>query len=110
MLNVQRHIITSQPAELHMIGEYVAVRWNLKKEQRELKGDDGLTYKAVAYVRSSGPYISFASIRKINGEEFVDEDSPVDGGISAEFAKEILPELQWAIDYIDRKGWNDALV
>lgn len=86
--------------EIHMTGSYVGVCWNTTKEQRQIKGEDGLTYYALAPVRDGAPYIDFVLIRERNGEVWEDEDSPVDGGISINEAERIINELGWAVEYI----------
>jgi hypothetical protein len=81
----------------------VAVCWNIHKALKSLKGEDGLVYKAEVWERAkdSKPYIDFVSVREYEKEEFVEsEDSPVDGGLSIDFAQSIADELYRAIKYV----------
>ena len=55
----------------------------------------------VTYDRRSKPYIDFVDVRQNQGEFYLDEDSPVEGGLSANFAKQIYEELGKAIDYME---------
>lgn len=80
----------------------IGVVWNCKDVVKILKGEDGIEYKATVPVRNGKPYIDFLSIREYTkGEYLEDEDSPIRGGISPEFAAILIEELQWAIDYIN---------
>jgi hypothetical protein len=97
------NIITSNTGrELHMVGDSVAVCWNLKRSEKKIKGEDGLTYKAEVWERTSiEPYIDFVRILKNRDEEFYeDDDSSVAGGISLKGAERIRDELTKAIDYL----------
>jgi len=87
--------------EIHMIGDYVAVAWNTREERREIKGEDGLTYKATVQVRSGRPYIDFVTVEETkSGECYENEDSPVDGGISVNAAEQVARELIEAAAYL----------
>jgi len=90
--------------EVHMLGDYVGVAWNTKLKKKTLKGEDGLTYTAVVPVRDGEPYIDFLWIRGTDedgeGEIWEDEDSPVDGGLSAEQALQVSRELALAVEYL----------
>lgn len=80
----------------------VAVCWNIICRTKSIKGEDGLTYKAEVWERSSyQPYIDFVLVRE-NGEgEFSkDEDSSVAGGISLKVAERISRELTTAVNYV----------
>ena len=84
--------------ELHMMGEFVCVAWNIK----EIKHSNTVAgvYR-VAFDRLSEPYIDFVDVRRNQGDFYLDKDSPVEGGLSADFAKQIYDELGRAIDYIE---------
>lgn len=90
--------------EIHMIGDYVAVCWNTKQEKRTIKGEDGLTYDAKVNVRCHGPYdrpyIDFVTVLETDEGCYEDDDSPVDGGISANAAEQIAQELIEAAAYL----------
>lgn len=102
--SVDVYIYQFDETELHMVGRYVAVRWNTREIKRKIKGDDGTTYTALVTERDHGPYISFVTLRESRkGEYYLDEDSPVDGGISASEAERVVKELTWAVEYI-KKG------
>lgn len=97
------HVIHSQLAEVHMVGVYVAVRWNLKHEIiKKTIVQDGLTYHGTAdeYKRDGKPYISFESVRTCDGEIYLDEDDPVSGGVGLKMAQQLADELQKAVDYL----------
>lgn len=95
-------IVSNTYRELHMVGDSVAVCWNVKRSEKEIKGEDGLTYKAEIWTRKDiDPYIDFVCIRERDNKEFYeDEDSSVAGGISVEHAESIKDELTKAIEYI----------
>lgn len=86
--------------ELHVLGDYVAVAWNSKKEKRAIEGEDGLTYQAIVPVRNSAPYIDFVAIRFYGTECYEDEDSPAKGGLNVRAAEQIVKELTEAIAYL----------
>lgn len=92
---------TIDDREIHMVGEYVGVAWNLRYEKRKIKGEDGLTYTADVPLRDSGPYIDFFSIRGEEDDWWVDEDSPVEGGIYANMARSVAAELLVAAEYLE---------
>ena len=93
--------------EVHMIGNYVGVVWNVTKKQKTIKGEDGVTYRAEVPVRDGDPYIDFISIREYDNDTPVeDEDSPVEGGLNTKAAAQIITELYDAISYIDGKVYE----
>lgn len=98
------YILDESEKEVHMFGNSVGVCWNLEEDEKHLKGKDGIVYKAKVKIRSGDPYIDFVNIRERDGEFYEDEDSSVAGGISIEFAKKILGELQLALEYIESLG------
>ncbi len=86
--------------EFHMAGEFVCVAWNAREvEQQNI---DEVTY-GVTIKRISRPYIDFIDIRHDDDwDEFhLDEDSPVKGGLTLGFAKQIYKELGVAIEYLE---------
>lgn len=86
--------------EIHMVGDAVGVCWNTKSEKRAIEGTDGQTYVANVPMRRGDPYIDFVTIRHREGLVWEDEDSPVDGGMAANYAEGIVQELQAAIAYL----------
>lgn len=90
-------------AELHMMGESIAVRWNVRIE-RKTSIISGRRIIEDAFVRDDAPYISFVDVRHDtrSGEDYLSEDSPVDGGIGLEFAKQIYSDLGRAIAYLEQ--------
>ena len=96
-------IVILDEKEVHLMGSYVGVVWNTHPERRQIKGEDGLTYRAEVPVRSGDPYIDFISIREYDNDTPVeDEDSPVQGGLSVDAAARVAIELTEAIEYIKR--------
>lgn len=94
--------------EVHMVGDYVGVCWNTKKvRQQKSIIENGVTYHAEVkkVVREGRPYIDFLYLRKdeFAGEVYADKDSPVEGGISAKFARQIAAELLVAADYLEQQ-------
>lgn len=86
--------------ELHMMGDACAVRWNVRKSTKTITVD-GMDYKAQTYERSGKPYIGFYTVREDSkGEPWIDEDSPVDGGMGVEWAEQMHRELGLAIEYM----------
>lgn len=90
--------------EAHILGEYVGVVWNTKRQKKTIKGEDGLEYVAYMPVRDGEPYIDFLWIREMDGEVFEDEDCPVDGGLSAKEALKVSKELVLAVEYLKTVG------
>ena len=93
--------------EIHLIGDAVAICWNVRFQKCEIIGDDGLVYTANRPMRETGtyggPYIDFVSIRTDGeGELYVDDDSPVAGGLTADYAEKIAQELLEAAAYLRR--------
>lgn len=88
--------------ELHVIGEYVAVCWNLVPGPTQTCVIDGVEYTAKPRVRSGKPYIDFVTLRReSDGKAYEDDDIPVVGGISLAFARQIATELERAIAYLE---------
>ena len=93
--------------EVHMVGDYVGVCWNIRYREYEPQHNElpstpgglGITIKLPE--RTYGPYIDFVWVRENNGEHYEDEDSPVDGGIDKHTGVQIIQELEAAIAYID---------
>lgn len=97
-------IVILDEKEVHLMGSYVGVVWNVEKKQKTIKGEDGMTYRGEIAVRTGEPYIDFITIREDGeGEPFEDEDSPVQGGLDTKAAAQIITELYDAISYIDGK-------
>jgi hypothetical protein len=95
--------------EIHMMGDYACVQWNLKQEKRSADIPDGRggTVKATTEVpyRTGKPYISFASMRQgRDGSWYVDEDSQVQGWLSEQEARQVAAELIKAAKYLARQG------
>lgn len=107
---VKKHILEDIPTEIHMIGEWVGVRWNLnqRKVRKDMEGEDGKTYtwNGVVYDRDGPPHITFPDIRERGDEVWLDDDDTISGGITVEEAEEVMRELAWAIEYIKGKGWE----
>ena len=96
------HILDEK--EVHLMGSYVGVVWNTLLEKKQIKGVDGITYRAEVPVRSGEPYIDFITVREYENDTPVeDEDSPVQGGLNTKAAAQIITELYDAISYIDGK-------
>lgn len=99
------YTLKQENKEAHMIGSYVGVCWNIRKrtEIRTIIGEDGLTYTATAelWERYGDPYIDFLEVLQGEGGKFYeDEDSPVQGGMTVDFARLIASELNSAIVYL----------
>jgi hypothetical protein len=79
---------------------YVAVAWQLKEESaKDHQGDTVIT--TTRKVRVGEPYIRFTMLREFSNGFAEDEDSPVAGGLSLVFAKEIARELELACVYLE---------
>ena len=86
--------------EAHMMGDCVAVCWNVVPKTKVIT-KDGIDYKAEVYERTkAAPYIDFINLREHDEDIWEDEDSPVDGGLSLEQAVKIQEELGKAIEYL----------
>jgi len=95
-------IITTH-REIHMMGDMVAVCWNLETREKKIT-IAGIEYIGLEQTRSGNPYIDFVWIRQDNqtDEPYEDEDSPVDGGIDTETAQQLIDELTIAIQYLEQ--------
>ena len=108
-MNMKKVILSNAGKEAHFPGDNtaVAVCWNVHRVEKKIEGADGLTYKAEVWERSPSPhgnkepqaYIDFVTVREDGEDTWEDEDSPVDGGLSIEFAEKIAKELVRAIQY-----------
>jgi len=73
--------------EVHMMGDSVGVAWSTNPK----------------HVRTSVPYIIFCNIvLDENGVPRQGEESPVDAGFGAAFAKTLVEELKDAIKYMEK--------
>ena len=99
---MQPKIYKFSDGEYHMMGDSVAVYWHVKAERREIL-HNGTTYSAIEHVRYGKPGIDFVWIRERDGVIWIDDDSPVDGGIDSAFAATLITELQAAIEYIKQQ-------
>jgi hypothetical protein len=89
--------------EVHMVGQYVAVCWNRRTRSEVIEDPvTDVTMTTETRYRDGKPYIDFMDIRldRVSGELYEDEDSPVQGGLSAEFAEEIARDLVRAVEYL----------
>ena len=97
--------------EIHMIGDSVAVVWNTKPDKKTLV-KDGVKYTAQVRVRAGNPYIDFVTVREYRGNDgpdFVEDDnSPIEGGLSAADATAISKELTAAVEYLKSGTWKDS--
>ena len=98
---MKKYTLTNTEKEAHMMGDIVAVCWNIKRIEKSLK-KDGLTYKATVWERSDEkPYIDFIQIREYEDGYFCeDKYKPVEGGISVKRAERIRDELGKALEYV----------
>lgn len=78
--------------EIHLFGFYVGVIWSLDTYQRI----DGTPISE----RTGAPYIGFPWIRGEDDDIWLDEDSTLDGGLSADQADEVAQGLLAAAAYI----------
>jgi hypothetical protein len=86
-----------------MVGEYTAICWRTKIVAVH-KMVDGIWMTGESMERIGDPFITFVDIRhdKQTDEDYEDEDSPLMGGISAEFAQQIIKELTDAVEYMNQ--------
>lgn len=91
--------------EIHMMGDYVAVCWNLEVKINKVKSFIGGTpYEIEVRGRCGDPYLAFLDIREDRDGSYKDDDSPVEGGFSPEEAEQIANELQRALAYMEKMG------
>lgn len=96
------HIIDDY--EIHMLGEVVAVKWQLKTTKTKEVMPDGSHVTTERSSRRGPPYIDFVQMRQDrDGTWYEDDDSPVSGGISETYAQQLVQELQQAITYLAEK-------
>lgn len=100
MTDVKVYFPENRSKEIHMIGSYVGVCWNLKilNTRQEF---NGRPQTLSLFERSGQPYLDFVWLRVDgSGTWWEDDDSPVSGGFGVEHAGSIITELLWAIEYI----------
>lgn len=95
-----RYKLEGQQAEIHMLGDSVCVRWNLSHETKTTVIED-VTYTGNVYKRRGDPFIDFVWMRQYDNGWYIDDDSPVDGGLNPEFATALSEELKLAVQYIE---------
>jgi hypothetical protein len=105
MSEIRKIILGNSSKEAHMVGDCVAVCWNVKKTYKEIKGEDGHSYKAEVWQRTGAkPYIDFIAVsersNRDDGNYYECDYSPVDGGLSTKQAEKIRDELTRAIEYL----------
>lgn len=89
-------IFIDREREVHQINDYVSVCCNTRCIEGEREEDD-------IYIPDRKYYISFEDVRYSRGNKpYLDEDSPVEGGLSVGEAKEVIAGLQLAIIYIEQ--------
>jgi hypothetical protein len=82
--------------EVHMFGDYVAVAWNTRNEERREGGK-----RTITAVRFDDPYICFIWIHKgQNGGIWEDDTCSVAEGLSLVAAEQVARELARAIAYL----------
>jgi hypothetical protein len=86
---------------LKLFGECVAVCWRFRTVKKTLI-QDGIEFTANIHEKENDPFIDFVAINRDvdSGLWYKDDDSPVSGGLSVEFAEQIAAELAAAIAYI----------
>ena len=95
---IQKYILGDK--EIHMMGQYVGVCWNLSKATKQVQVQ-GETFSRQVKHRTGKAYIDFVSIRETRtGEFYQDDDCPVDGGLNLQEAIVIKQELEAAIEYL----------
>lgn len=98
-MDINDFVLTDSVA-VHMVGKYVAVCCNMKSKIKTII-DEGREYDTKICVPDlSSPYIDFIDLRSDYGEWYVDEDSPVEGGLSPEIAEKVAAELLLAVEYM----------
>lgn len=115
-MTVKIYMLKNDELEVHMMGKYVGVVWQLHEVKKQIKGEDGVTYSAVVLERRTptqkwehSPYINFYDIRQdSDGEYYKDDDCPILGGLSEDSAFVLAQELTAACDYIKHKEWENA--
>jgi len=91
---------------IYMAGKYVAVVLPvIKKDFRKVIDD--IEYKGSAKIAdlSGKPYIDFIDLRHDDRDDewYIDDDSPVAGGLDIGFSDQIANEIRAAIAYIRGK-------
>jgi hypothetical protein len=99
------YTLKQENKEAHMVGSCVGVCWNIRhrNETRTIIGADGLIYTATAelWERYGNPYIDFLTVlQDKDGEYYENDNNPVEGGVSIDFARLIASELNSAIAYL----------
>lgn len=106
---MDKYVIGNRIIHLPEGCEYVAACWNCDLQSKSVVAD-GIEYKAMVPTPKGKPYIDFVWIRGEEGDYWIDEDSPVRGGLNLEFALKIKQELEIACEYLKtvEKGNADA--
>ncbi len=94
--------------EVHMMGNYVGVCFRIEKQTtRTREGNRIITVDTWSKEEYPMPYIDFIRIGYDNKDEpYIDDDSPVSGGLSAKEADQIINELKMAVNYIEGRNWE----
>lgn len=88
--------------EIHLFHGYVAVCWNINEKETRTRKSPGEVILTTTRTRIDRPYIDFLTIRtgRVSQELYVDEDSPIDGGLNADEAQQLVVALQEAIAHL----------
>lgn len=95
--------------EVHIIGAETLVGFNMKRENVKVIGDNGkaIGEGTLTVPDYSKPYIFFGDIRETgSGEYFLEDECGLQGGLSADEAREISSDLFRAARYVEEKGWE----
>lgn len=94
--------------EIHVMGNYVGVCFRIEKKTTRVRdGNKIVTTDTWNKEEYPMPYIDFVWIRMDSkNEPYVDDDSPVDGGLSTKEANQLANELILAIQYIEERHWE----
>ena len=95
-----KEIIIIDDTKILMFGDYVSVIQYV--DEIKIKKPDGVL---IRHVPSSEPFISFPWIRKNDeGEQWIDEDNTISGGLTIKAAETLIKELMLAVDYLKKQG------
>jgi hypothetical protein len=87
--------------EVHMMGDHVAVCWNLRTETLTDETDTaGQHITVTRKVRQEPAYIDFVWLREDDGVWYEDEDNIGNGGMAPPIALIVAGELHQAVQYL----------
>ena len=98
-LVMAEHVIASQFIEVHVVGEHVAITWELSMIPDNIE-QNGVVYSATIPTRVSAPALSFLSVCQRGPEINISGRDPLSEPLDLSAARALAVELNHAIEYL----------